>query len=269
MGAMWDAKVENGCVDFSNLRPGPGPNPVVAPPFYLTVLDFSGVPLPATQVDTWGPFTGLNAGWTTEIKIDSRCPVVQATLVHFAQPATMEAYNSDGTLAGTATMTPSQKVVQTLTIEGSAIAFVRIRCPADETLLLSICCCADTPCKGQDEEKPYLADHKSVIKDKEPIKELKEPLKEFKEGKEPKEFKEPIKEFKEPKEPKEFKEFPEHGLTFPQPGGGRMSVEERLAQLEATLGGGQHFIPSSMRPDLGQGALRNEPDARARLKRRG
>ena len=42
----------------------------------------------------------------------------------------MEAYNADGSLAGIATMTPTQNVAQTLTIEGSAIAFVRIHCPA-------------------------------------------------------------------------------------------------------------------------------------------
>ena len=79
-------------------------------------------------------------------------------------------------LAGTATMTPTQMVAQTLTIEGTAIAFVRITCPQDETILLGLCCCADTTCKGRDEEKPFLADHKAVVKDKE----LKEP-KEFKE----------------------------------------------------------------------------------------
>jgi Peptidase S7, Flavivirus NS3 serine protease len=264
MGAMWDAKVERGCVDFSQLPPGPGPNPVPAPPFFLTVLDYMGMPLPSTDVVSWGAFSGLNAGWTTEIKIDGKCPVVQATLVHFARASTMEAYNADGTLAGTATMTPTQMVAQTLTIQGSAIVFVRIHCPSDETILLSFCCCEDTPCKGHDEEKPYLVDNKGIVK--EPIKELKEPLKEFKEGKEPKEFKEQIKEIKEPKE---FKEIREGGPIFQSPGG-RMSVEERLANLEAMLGGGgQHFIPPGMRPDLGSGALRNEPDVRGRLRRRG
>ena len=218
---------------------GPAANPFVAPPFVAHVLDHLGAPLPATQVVNWGSFTGLNAGWTMEIKLDGKCPTVQATLVHFAQPATMEAYNSDGTLAGTATMTPTQMVAQTLTIEGTAIAHVRITSPQDETILLGLCCCADTKCKGRDEEKPFLADHKSVIKDKDKDKEFKEP-KEFKEFKEPKEFKEREKDIKEPKEFKEIRE-----------------------------GGFEHFIPPSMRPDLGQGALRREPDGggRARLRR--
>ena len=190
---------------------------------------------PATQVVNWGSFTGLNAGWTTEIKVDGECPTVQATLVHFAQPATMEAYNSDGTLAGTATMTPTQMVAQTLTIEGTAISFVRITCPQDETILLGLCCCADTTCKSADEEKPFLADHKAVVKDKE----LKEP-KEFKEPyKEKLEFKEQIKEPKElkeqVKEPKEFKE----------------QIKDGKEPKEIREGGFEHFIPPSMRPDLG------------------
>jgi hypothetical protein len=191
-----------------------------------------------------------------EIKIGGECPIVQATLVHFAQPATMEAFNADGSLAGTATMTPTQMVEQTLTIEGTAIAYVRIYSPSDETILLSLCCCADVPCKSRDEEKPWLADHKAVIKEPKEFKELKEPIKEFKEP-------------KELKEPKEFKEIREGGPIFSGPGG-RMSVEERLAALESMIGGGgQHFIPSSMRPDLGRGALTNEPDVRGRLRRRG
>ena len=169
-------------------------------------------------------------------------------------------------------MTPTQNVAQTLTIQGTAIAVVRIHCPSDETLLLRLCCCAETPCKGRDEEKPWLADHKAIVKEKElkefkePLKEIKEPLKELKEGKEPKEL-------KELKEPKEIKEFREGGPGVPLPGG-PMSVEERLARVEAMLGGGGqgHFIPRALRPDLGQGALRYEPDqpgGRARLRRRG
>ena len=237
--AAGGARPEPGCIDLTTLPVGPAANPFVAPPFVAHVLDHLGAPLPATQVVNWGSFTGLNAGWTMEIRLDGKCPTVQATLVHFAQPATMEAYNSDGTLAGTATMTPTQMVAQTLTIEGTAIAHVRITSPQDETILLGLCCCADTKCKGRDEEKPFLADHKSVIKDKDKDKEFKEP-KEFKEYKEPKEFKEREKDIKEPKEFKEIRE-----------------------------GGFEHFIPPSMRPDLGQGALRREPDGggRARLGR--
>ncbi len=232
------------CVDFTTLAVGPGPNPVPASPFHVRVLDHLGAPLGATQVVNWGSFTGLNAGFTAEIKVERECPTVQATLVHFAQPATMEAYNSDGSLAGTSTMTPTQMLEQTLTIEGTAISFVRITCPSNETILLSLCCCADTTCKSAEEDKPYLADHKAVVKDKE----LKEP-KDFKEPhKEKLEFKEQIKEPKElkeqVKEPKEFKE----------------QIKDGKEPKEIREGGFEHFIPPSMRPDLGRGALSREAD---------
>ena len=43
-------------------------------------------------------------------------------------------------------------------------------------------------------------------------------------------------------------------------GTGSGSVEERLARLEALLGGDPHFIGQELRPDLSGGALQNEPD---------
>jgi hypothetical protein len=245
-----EVPVRGGCAEFGLLPVGAGPNPVIAPPFYVTILDYTGAPQPMTQVVNWGAHTGLNAGWTAEIKLDGECPVVQATLVHFARPATMTAWNADGSLAGTATMGDTQNVAQTLTIEGSAIAYVQIRSPQDETILVSLCCCVDTTCKTKEQKE---------------FKELKEKdFKEFKEGKE--------KEFKELKEPKELKEIRETGLE--QPPTRRGSVEERLAGLEAMMGtgGASHFISQAQRPDLGRGALRREPGGegnRARLRRQG
>ncbi len=44
-------------------------------------------------------------------------------------------------------------------------------------------------------------------------------------------------------------------------GGGGLSVEQRLAQLEAQLGFVQPFIDQSARPDLSQGALQGEEDS--------
>jgi hypothetical protein len=148
-------------------------------------------------------------------------------------------------------MTPTQGVEQTLTIEGTAIDRVRIVSPADETLLVRLCCCADVTCApkssketGKDlpkefgpkefgpkefkefpkEFKPESKELKDRIKDwKELPKELKEFPKELdpKESS-PKEFKEDPKEFgpKEFKEdPKEFgpKEFKEDPKEFREP----------------------------------------------------
>jgi hypothetical protein len=40
-------------------------------------------------------------------------------------------------------------------------------------------------------------------------------------------------------------------------------VEQRLASLEATMAQLLHFIPESLRPDLSQGALKQEADVKA------
>ena len=226
---MWEPTIDGGCIDFQVSDRGPGPNPVGAGPYSILVLDHMGAPMPTSAVTTFGAYTGLNAGFTLEAKIGGRCPIVQATLVHYAHPAVMEAYNDDGTLAGTSTMSPAQGVAQTLTIQGTAIAFVRIHSPADETLLLSLCCCAELVCRP---DKP----------DKE--------SKDTKEGKEFKDWKEL---------PRETKELREVGGVSP-----RMptaSLEGRVAYLESALGGAQHFIPPGARPDLSRGALRYEPGA--------
>jgi immune inhibitor A len=45
------------------------------------------------------------------------------------------------------------------------------------------------------------------------------------------------------------------------PGAGSLSVEQRLAQLEAQLGFVQPFIDQSIRPDLSQGALQGEEES--------
>ncbi|MFT3936245.1 MAG: M6 family metalloprotease domain-containing protein [Chitinophagaceae bacterium] len=52
----------------------------------------------------------------------------------------------------------------------------------------------------------------------------------------------------------------EGGLGRPGGLGGNLTVEQRLAQLEAQLGFMQPFIDQSIRPDLSQGALQGEQD---------
>ena len=83
-----------------------------------------------------------------------------------------------------------------------------------------------------------------------------------------KETKQEIKEHKfEKYEKVEFKDFKVEKVEFdgyqqvpgPVPPGG--PVEQRLAALEAAVTQLLHFIPENLRPDLSQGALKQEPDA--------
>jgi hypothetical protein len=121
---------------------------------------------------------------------------------------------------------------------------------------------AATPAAGAEDLK---VTDKSVLADKLPrpetklhkleIKEVKHEIKEIKH--EIKEFKNELKEFKLEKEFKvekyEYETLP--GST--DPGG---PVEQRLASLEAAVTQLLHFIPENLRPDLTQGALKQEPD---------
>jgi hypothetical protein len=59
--------------------------------------------------------------------------------VHFAQPATVTAFDGGGAPVATATMTAPQQVPETLTLAASAIATVVIESPADEVLLTRLC----------------------------------------------------------------------------------------------------------------------------------
>jgi hypothetical protein len=89
-------------------------------------------------------------------------------------------------------------------------------------------------------------------------------FKEFKVEKyEIKEYKHEIKEFKH--EGKEIEKLPNDTKLFSDgpynPGQGGDPYAQRLAALEATVAQLVHFIPAELRPDLSQGALKQEPEA--------
>ena len=84
-------------------------------------------------------FTGLNVGFTTEIVLPVPCSAVEATLVHLAQPARLEAFEVGGASAGAVTMSVGQNTPEILRITGTAIDRAVITAPQDETLLLRFC----------------------------------------------------------------------------------------------------------------------------------
>jgi hypothetical protein len=55
------------------------------------VRDHTGSPLVNSEIKTQGAITGLDVGFSTEIKLLQPCSAVEATLMHFARPATLEA----------------------------------------------------------------------------------------------------------------------------------------------------------------------------------
>jgi hypothetical protein len=127
------------CIELAALPVGTGPNPRLEQGVSFEVRDHTGSPLANTEIETQGAFTGLDVGFSTDIKLPQPCSAVEATLVHLAQPATLEAFNSDGSSAGTATMSGPQNVAETLTVTGASIESATVRAPQDETLLLRLC----------------------------------------------------------------------------------------------------------------------------------
>jgi hypothetical protein len=127
------------CIELAALPVGTGPNPRIEQGVSFEVRDHTGSPMPGTDVETQGAFTGLDAGFSTEIRLPQLCSAVEATLVHFSRPATLEAFNSDGSSAGTAAMSGPQSVAEALTVTGASIDRALIRAPQDETLLLRLC----------------------------------------------------------------------------------------------------------------------------------
>lgn len=127
------------CIELSALPPGPGPNPRIEQGVAFTV---DGGANPTQIRSLSGPlatFTGLDVGRKTEIKLPVPCAAVEATLMTMAQPATFDAFNSDGTPAGSLTMSGAQNVAESLRIPGASIDTAVITAPQSETLLLRFC----------------------------------------------------------------------------------------------------------------------------------
>jgi hypothetical protein len=127
------------CIELDALPVGSGPNPRIEQGVSFEVFDHTGTPFPTTEIRTQGSFVGLDAGRSIEIKLSQPCAAVEATLVHFAQPATLEAFNSDGSSAGTDAMSGPQNIAETLTVAGTSIERATVRAPQNEALLLRFC----------------------------------------------------------------------------------------------------------------------------------
>jgi hypothetical protein len=104
--------------------------------------------------------------------------------------------------------------------------------------------------------KEIKAEIKEIKPEKHEIKEFKHEKQEIKEKHEKDKLE--IKEFKHEKFEK-VEKFEYEGVVGYGPPGG--PVEQRLAALESAVTQLLHFIPENLRPDLSQGALKQEPDA--------
>jgi hypothetical protein len=129
---------EEHCTDFRTVAVGSYPNPwTVAGATYLA-RDHTGAVVPAAEVRTDGGHTGVNCVFGLEVALAAPVSSVRLTLVHFASPATVEAYAA-GVPVGAQTMTAAGGTPETLTFAAAGIDRLVVRPPNNETLLLELC----------------------------------------------------------------------------------------------------------------------------------
>jgi hypothetical protein len=126
------------CTDFRTFTVGPYPNPLTVAGASYLVRDHTGAVVPAAEVRTDGGHTGLNCVFGLEVTLPAPTSSARLTLVHFAAPATVEAY-AGGVVVGTQTMTAAGGTPETLTFTGAGIDRLVVKPPNNETLLLELC----------------------------------------------------------------------------------------------------------------------------------
>lgn len=126
------------CVDFEALPAGAGPNPLRAQDLTLEVRGPSGAALAQTTVRRTGGFQGLDCGAELAVDLAAELLEIELTLVTFSTPARVQAFNSDGSLAGAAA-TSGRGQGETLRLAGAAINRLLVSCPGGEVLLLGVC----------------------------------------------------------------------------------------------------------------------------------
>jgi hypothetical protein len=127
-------------------QPGTTANPwSPAPPGNVKFTTFnpagSANPGQAANNRLWqqGTFTGLDCNFTLEIELPTAASTVTLQLVHFSQPAQIEALDSSNSVVDKASQAPPQKVASTLTLSGAGITKVVVHSPADEVILIEFC----------------------------------------------------------------------------------------------------------------------------------
>lgn len=131
------------CIRFLRRQASPLPNPYREQGVTFSVRDASGA-LPAqarigVQNTSSGPLSGLDCGFALEIELPHPSPFVDLHLTHFALPASVQAFNRDGSPAGSATMQNPSGTPEMLRLTGRTIQRVIVTAPKNETLLHEIC----------------------------------------------------------------------------------------------------------------------------------
>jgi hypothetical protein len=130
------------CVDFRDVEEREFDNPTQIEGFYFEVYDYAGTPAQSARIVGWGGLQGIDCGFRLEVKLPFTAQEVEVTLAHFAKPADVEAYDPNGALVASATMSAPNGQPETLVLAANQIAGVVVIPPSDETIVIEICAVA-------------------------------------------------------------------------------------------------------------------------------
>jgi hypothetical protein len=137
-GALVCPCKEEHCTDFRTIPVDSYQNPWTLGGASYLVRDHAGTVVPAAEVKTIGGHTGLDCGFSLEIALAAPVSSARVSLVHFATPATVEAFVG-GVPVGSQTMTAAGGTPETLAFAAAGIDRLVVKPPNDETLLLKLC----------------------------------------------------------------------------------------------------------------------------------
>jgi hypothetical protein len=132
------------CAEMPKRPFGYGPNPDRCNDFVVTALDaagglmvYPGRPLPETLVKEQNGIKGFDGASRFESTFPPSAHVI-VRAAHFGQPARIEAFESNGQLAGMQTMAPPPAVEQDFTFTGSSLRRVVVTTMGD-TIVIDLC----------------------------------------------------------------------------------------------------------------------------------
>lgn len=126
------------CTTFRDFAVGPKPSPWTTGYATYVRRDHTGAPTGDNAVVNWGGHTGLNCGFQLDIQLAIPSTEVKVGLVHFSEPATVEAF-SGSSVVDTGSMSGPQNVVEQISLTGTGIDRVVVTAPEDEALLVELC----------------------------------------------------------------------------------------------------------------------------------
>lgn len=138
------ARTQVPCVNFTDLPAGTGPNPRTELGVQFEVRRGPGLARPTTSIDVLTfpsgvQMKGLNCLVQLDITLPAPCSFVELTLSHNSSPPRFEAFNADGSSAGSIQMQTPKNQPETARINGTAITRVVVFAPNLEVWLHNFC----------------------------------------------------------------------------------------------------------------------------------